>query len=99
MIKLGSTVLDTDSIIKTSITLKGEEESLLEKLLKLEGVYYIHAHIHKEVRWPQESKKLLDKLIEKGTIMVLSDKDLIELLKENYTMPYRTFLSKFKSLL
>lgn len=96
LIKLGTTVLDTDSIIKTSITLDGEKESLLEKFLKLEGMYYIHAHIHNEVEWPKESKKLLDMLIEKGTINVLSDKDLLEMLKENYTMPYRTFLSNLK---
>ncbi|OBR92671.1 hypothetical protein CLRAG_23770 [Clostridium ragsdalei P11] len=94
LIKLGTTVLDTDSIIKSSITLEGE--SLLEKFLTLEGSYYIHAHIRNEVAWPEESKKLLNMLIEKETIKVLSDKDLIEMLKESYTMPYRTFLSNLK---
>lgn len=94
LIKLGTTVLDTDSIIKTSITLEGE--SLLEKFLKLEGSYYIHAHIYSEVAWPEESKKLLESLITKGIINVLTDKDLIEMIKESYILPYRTFLSNLK---
>lgn len=96
LIRLGTTVLDTDSIIKISIKPEKKCDYLLEKFLKLDGSYYIHAHIIKEVKWPQECTDLLNRLIEIKKINVLEDCDLINMLKENYIMPYRTFLSNLK---
>lgn len=67
---LGNTVLDTNAIIIAAAKPRSEEKSLLERLLEIEGKYYIHEYISKvEVKFPQEVKESIRKLVHNGSIL------------------------------
>ena len=95
MDSLGKTVLDADIIIKLSQSVFDKTgKTLLERFLELKGQYYIHQQVYQEVFFPEETKIMLDKLIDEGKILVRNDEHLLELF---LILPHRYFLQCLKS--
>ena len=64
--------LDADVIIK----MNNNGSKLLENLLEIFAECYLHKHVYKEVKWPKETVKLLDQLIDQDIIKLISDRVL-----------------------
>ena len=64
--------LDADVIIK----MNNNGSKLLENLLEIFSECYLHKHVYKEVKWPKETVKLLDQLIDQDVIKLISDRVL-----------------------
>lgn len=64
--------LDADVIIK----MNNNGSELLENMLDIFTECYLHKHVYKEVKWPKETVKLLDKLIAKKVIKLITDRGL-----------------------
>lgn len=69
--------LDTDVIIKMSRNNSG----LLQRIIDIFDKCYLHERVYQEVKWPEETVKLLNKLINANKIVLITDKELFNKLE------------------
>ena len=65
---------DADIIIKTS----RNNKELLENVVDIFDKCYLHKCVYEEINWPQKTIKLLNKLIKKNKINLITDENLYD---------------------